>query len=264
MLQNKVALITGAAAGIGAGISKLFVANGASVVLMDVAPTFTAADVLGSGSTAQNLDSRVLCLGGMDVSKEANWASAVREAQARFGGRIDVLVNNAGIIHVAPIEETSADVFRRVLDVNVVGAFLGMKAVTPIMKQQQQTGGSIVNVASMAAMRGVGGHIAYNASKGAVRMATKSLALELATHKVRVNCLCPGTIRTPMGERLASQFNKTPEAMGQVCPMQRLGTPDEIAQAALFLASDMSSYITGIDLCADGGSTVGFTGTAPI
>ncbi|MHB8234676.1 MAG: SDR family NAD(P)-dependent oxidoreductase, partial [Solirubrobacteraceae bacterium] len=168
-------------------------------------------------------------------------------------GRVDVLLNNAGVFLAAPIAETSIEDFRRVMDVNVLGTFLGMRAVSSAMSERQA--GSIVNVSSLAGLTGGPYLTAYAASKWAVRGMTKVLAKELARSGVRVNSLHPGQIDTDMNAR---QRERTPELIDKLIaavPLKRIGTPEEVAQAALFLASDESMYVTGSELVVDGGAS---------
>ena len=243
-LEGKVALITGAAGGIGAACARGFVQEGASVLLTD-------SDADGASQLAAQLGEPASAH-AHDVTSEADWSEVTAWALA-LHGRIDVLLNNAGVFLAAPLADTSADEFRRVLDVNVFGTFLGMRAVAAAMSQQGA--GSIVNVSSVAGLMGSPYLTAYAASKWAVRGMTKVLAKELARSGVRVNSLHPGQIDTDMNTR---QRERTPELVDRLIaaiPMQRIGTPQEVALAATYLACDESAYVTGSELVIDGGTT---------
>lgn len=244
-LQGKVVLITGAARGQGAAEARLFVAQGAKVLLADVLDEQGAqlADELGAAARYQHLD----------VTNEAHWAEAVRVAQNHFG-KLDVLINNAGVMITGTIEDLSLDTFRRVIEINQVGCWLGMKAALPAMKAVG--GGSIINLSSAAGIEGVAGNSAYCSSKFAVRGMTKVAALEFGRYNIRVNSIHPGGIDTDMvrnpaySEEMAAAFYK-------VLPLQRIGKPNEVAELALFLASDKSSYCTGAEFVIDGGLLAG-------
>jgi 3alpha(or 20beta)-hydroxysteroid dehydrogenase len=243
-LEGKVALITGAAGGIGAAAARAFVQEGASVLLTD-------RDGDGAGELAGELSGQAGAH-AHDVTSESDWQAVVSWAlQSR--GRIDVLLNNAGVFLAAPLADTSAEQFRRVLDVNVAGTFLGMRAVAPSMSERRA--GSIVNVSSVAGLIGSPYLTAYAASKWAVRGMTKVLAKELARSGIRVNSLHPGQIDTDMNAR---QRERTPELIDKLIaaiPLQRIGQPHEVAQAAVYLACDESLYVTGSELVIDGGTS---------
>jgi len=189
---------------------------------------------------------------GHDVRSEADW-SAVADAALTAHGRIDVLVNNAGIFLAAPLAETTLEDFRRVMEVNQIGVFLGMRAIAPSMAERRA--GSIINLSSVAGLTGGPYLTAYAASKWAVRGMTKVLAKELARVEVRVNSLHPGQIDTDMNAR---QQERTPELIEKLIrsiPLRRIGLPEEVAHAAVYLASDESVYVTGSELVIDGGAT---------
>lgn len=244
-LDGKVALITGAARGMGAAAARLFVAEGAQVVLGDVLPEVKqVADELGPERA----------LGVMlDVTDELAWRAAVDAAQERFG-KLDVLVNNAGILLMDELGKTTTETYRKVNDVNALGCFLGMREVAPAMLRAG--GGSIVNLSSVEGLGGNRFLVAYTASKFAVRGMTKAAAIELAEGGIRVNSVHPGGIDTPMVRHFIPN-DKDMAWMGRQVPMQRPGTPEEVAQAVAFLASDAASYITGAELAVDGGATAG-------
>ena len=241
-LDGKVALITGGARGQGEQEARLFAAEGAHVVLTDVLDDDgkqAAADI-GSAATFHH----------HDVTREAEWTSVVEAVLAEHG-QLDVLINNAGILAIAPLVMTTEEDYRRVIDVNQVGTFLGMKAVVPHMVERQE--GSIINISSVAGLMGAPGMIAYGASKWAVRGMTKAVALEVASFGVRVNSIHPGIIETPMLE----EFEKW-GLMGAVMervPIGRKAEAGEVANLALYLASDESAYSTGSEFVVDGGIT---------
>ena len=242
-LQDKVAIITGAARGMGAAEARLFAKEGAKVVVADVQVEdgqSVTNEINDAGGTAIFVE--------MDVSSQADWDRTIDAAIANFG-KINVLVNNAGIIERETLEETSEETWDRIMAVNAKGVFLGTKAVIPHMKAAG--GGSIVNISSISGMISVG-YPAYNASKGAIRVFTKSAAVEFARDNIRINSIHPGTIWTSM-----STYKRafTREERAQTIPMKRVAEPIEIAYPALFLASDESSYMTGSEVVIDGGVT---------
>ena len=235
-LDGKVALITGAAGGIGAATARLFASQGARLVLADLAPLAAAPGVLTLH---------------LDVTDEAGWSAAMEQAIARFG-RLDVLVNNAGIFKMAPLEETSVAMFEQTVRINQLGVFLGMRAAAPVMKAQGA--GSIINISSVGGLLGSPNNIAYSGTKWAVRGMTKCAATELAPFRVRVNSIHPGGVDTPM---LTAQIQGAALAgVAAGTPLGRLATADDVAAMALFLASDDSSYSTGSEFVCDGGMSM--------
>ena len=240
-LDGKVAIVTGGARGQGAAEARLFVAEGAKVVVGDVLVEAGEALVAELGSAAAFVRH--------DVADEVAWEAVVTTAQERFGG-IHVLVNNAGIGHTAPIAKHTVADYERVIAVNQLGVFLGMRSVVAPMTEGG--GGSIVNISSGAGLRATKYMIAYAASKYAVTGMTAAAALELARNNIRVNSIHPGVIETPM---LGDFGDSTDDRIVRATPMRRMGRPEEIANVALFLASDESSYMTGSHVVVDGGIT---------
>jgi 3alpha(or 20beta)-hydroxysteroid dehydrogenase len=242
-LSGKVALITGGARGQGEAEARLFVAEGAKVMmgdLLDDDGARVAGELGGNAAYCHH-----------DVTSESDWAAVVEATRSAFG-RIDVLVNNAGIFHLIKMLDTTLEEYRNVVDVNQVGTFLGMRAVAPVMIEQGD-GGSIVNISSIAGLRGAATAFAYGASKWAVRGMTKSAALELARHRIRVNSIHPGLVSTPM----LDEFDKVGgrEAIRRSVPIGEESGPEEVAKLALFLASDDSRHSTGAEFVVDGGMT---------
>lgn len=245
-LEGKVALVTGAAAGIGAAVARRFAAEGASVALTDVRVEEGAA----LGETLDAAGHRT-CFMPLDVTSESQWEDAVRRTGEALGAPT-VLVNNAGIYARRLIGETTADELDRMLAVNVKGVFLGIKAVLPAMRAAG--GGSIVNLSSVAGIIGSAYSSDYNASKGAVRILTKCAAVQYAKDNVRCNSVHPAPIDTDMGWEALPEGEIREQRLREI-PLARMGTPDEVANAVLFLASDEASYITGSELVVDGGFT---------
>lgn len=243
-LDGKVALITGAARGQGEAIARLFVAEGARVVLGDLLDDLGQAVAADLGDAAHYTH--------LDVTQPESWAGVVTHTQDAFG-RLDVLVNNAGILTYAPIESVSLDEYMRTIQVNQVGCLLGMQAAIPLLKVR---GGSIVNTSSVAGLQGVPFLGAYSSSKWAVRGLTRTAALELGEHGIRVNSIHPGAIDTPMIDP-TGDAPKGPDSGYAQVPLRRIGTPDDAANLVLFLASDESSFCTGAEFTIDGGGLAG-------
>jgi 3alpha(or 20beta)-hydroxysteroid dehydrogenase len=246
-LEGKVALITGGARGMGAAEAELFVANGATVVITDVL------DAVGA-ETAKRLSSGsgTCVFIHHDVTSEADWSAVVADVLQSFG-QIDILVNNAGIFEQGSILDTTLEAYRRTIDINQVGVFLGMKAVAAHMAGRRK--GSIINISSVAGMAGTPGFVAYGASKWAVRGMTKGVAKELAPHGVRVNSIHPGIIDTPMLQTFEAAGEGVREAVRTRIPLGYEAEPIHVANLALYLASDESAYSTGSEFIVDGGWT---------
>ncbi len=244
-LAGKVAIITGAARGMGAAEARLFVDEGARVVVTDVLEDEgrrTAGSISPDGSRCVFVRH--------DVTSEQEWTSAVESALAAFG-RVDVLVNNAGIFEQGSIMDTTLDAYMRTIHINQVGVFLGMRAVAGHMVQRGS--GSIINISSVAGMSGTPGFLAYGASKWAVRGMTRGVAKELAATGVRVNSIHPGIIDTPMLRTFSDAGEGVREAVRTRIPVGREAEPEEVARLALYLASDEASYSTGSEFIVDGG-----------
>jgi len=246
-LAGKVALISGGARGQGAAETRLFVREGAAVVFGDVLDDEgkkVEAEIRANGGRATYVH--------LDVTREADWRAAVATAVQTYG-RLSVLVNNAGILFRAKIEDTSEVDWDRIMAVNVKGVFLGTKAVIPALRAAG--GGSIINISSTAGLVGSpGGTAAYTATKGAVRLFTKSTAIQHAREGIRCNSVHPGPIVTDMIKDVLDD-QKAWEGRLRRLPMGRAGTADEVAYGVLYLASDESSYVTGSELVIDGGTT---------
>jgi NAD(P)-dependent dehydrogenase (short-subunit alcohol dehydrogenase family) len=241
-LEGKVALITGGASGMGASEAEIFAREGAKVVVADVleAEGRKVADGLGKAGLFVRLD----------VTSEAGWQEAVAAAGSTFG-KLDVLVNNAGISGTFDPDTLSTSAWDRLMDVNAKGVFLGMKHVIPLM--EGAGGGSIVNISSVSGFVGQAGiHMAYNASKGAVRLMTKSAAVQYARSGIRVNSVHPGVLPAMRSSKATADPTFRAKMLSGV-PMRREGRVEEVAYAVLFLASDEASYITGTELVVDGG-----------
>ena len=241
--DGKVVIVTGAARGQGEAEARLFVAEGARVLLADVLDDQGRADADELGDAARYVH--------LDVSDEAAWADAVDAA--RDLGAVHALVNNAAILRPAAIEDTSLEDYMGVINVNQVGCFLGMKAVMPALRDGG--GGAIVNISSIDGIGSKNGLISYTASKFAIRGMTKTAAMEWGQYGIRVNSVHPGGVNTVMGNPMNDPALETGPYQFQA--IGRIGRPDEIARAVAFLASDESSYVTGTELVVDGGWLAG-------
>jgi cyclopentanol dehydrogenase len=245
-LQNKVALISGGAKGMGAVEAKIFAKEGAKVVIGDVLET-----------EGKQIEAEINETGGeclfvpLDVTDENQWNEAVAATLGRFG-KLDILINNAGIFRTGRVEETSSAEWDQVMDINAKGVFLGAKAAIPAMREAG--GGSIINLSSVAGLVGAAYSTAYSASKGAVRLFTKSTAIQYATDGVRCNSIHPGVIQTDMTKEAIADSQFKAQRLDPT-PLARLGQPEDVAYGALYLASDESSFVTGAELVIDGGWT---------
>ena len=238
-LDGKVALITGGARGQGAAHARRLAEEGARVLtgdVLDVEGEATAAKLRADGLSVDYLH--------LDVTSRQDWEQAVAEAHGRHGG-LDVLVNNAGIVHVNPLLEERLEDWNALLAVNVTGVLLGMQAAIPALRARG--GGSIVNISSIFGLAGASGYVAYCASKAAVVGMTRTAALEHAADRIRVNAVCPGGVRTAMNE------NEEGSGVVPLTPMGRRADVREITGTVLFLASDDSTFVTGTELVVDGG-----------
>ncbi len=253
-VQGKVAIVTGGAVGLGQACAELLAKEGASVVLTDVNRAEgerTAQDIRDRGGNALFLEH--------DVSQEDDWRRVMQECKDRHG-RVDVLVNNAGVGMGCPPDEQTLEQWRWLMSINLDGVFLGTKHALIAMKQQEPLGGSIINLSSIEGIVGDPNLGAYNASKGGVRLYTKSVALYAAKNglKVRVNSVHPGYIWTPMVESYLAALGDVAEgrrALDALHPIGHVGEPDDIAYGVLYLSSDESKFVTGSELVIDGGYT---------
>jgi 3(or 17)beta-hydroxysteroid dehydrogenase len=241
-LEGKVAVVTGGASGMGRSEAMIFAREGARVVVADILDAEGKDVVRSIGDAARYVK--------LDVTSEAEWQAAIAFAEREFG-KLDVLVNNAGISGTYTADLTSTEAWDRVMDINAKGVFLGMKCAVPALKRAG--GGAIVNISSISGFAGQHGvHMAYNASKGAVRIMTKTAAVQWAADNIRVNSVHPGfmpAMRTSVGSANPEWRAKVLKAV----PMKREGRVEEVAHAVLFLASDEASYINGTELVVDGG-----------
>jgi len=243
-LSNKVAIITGAAGGMGKADALLFAREGAKVAITDLQEDKlqeVVREIAENGGEAIGFKH--------NVASEEDWVHIANETVAKFG-KIDILVNNAGISNATPFLELTVESWEKTMSVNLTSIFLGQKHVIPHMIEAG--GGSIINISSIAGLTGGSGTGPYTASKGAVRMLTKATAVDFAQYNIRANSVHPGYIETPMTIDLFNDENMRQWFQSQ-CPLPRLGKPEDIANGVLFLASDESSYITGIELPIDGG-----------
>lgn len=252
-LSGKTALITGAASGIGFATATLFAHQGAAVWLCDIDPRGKAA---AQALVAQGLSARYLHL---DVALEEDWIGAAAAVRATGQG-LHILVNNAGIGIGGPITDLSLQDWRRQQAVNLDGAFLGIKHCLPLLRESG--GGSIINIASVTGIRGSGVFVSYAASKGGLLAFTRAMAKQCAAARdgVRVNAIAPGVIETPIFERLEGVSGSAADAAAtaaRLVPLGYAGAPEDIAQGALYLASDAARYVTGIELVIDGGLLIG-------
>lgn len=241
--NGRVVLVTGGARGQGAAEGALLRQRGAEVVLTDVTDEAGQAEADLIGATYLHLD----------VADPEQWDDVIASVMGTHG-RLDGLVNNAGVWRSASLADTTLEMFREVIEINQVGVFLGMQAAARVMTRP---GGSIVNISSVAGLRAAAGGFAYGASKFAVTGMTKSAAMELARHNVRVNSIHPGMIETDMITEVTGGSSERHDRFARSVPLKRPADPSEVAKLALFLASDDSSYCTGSEFVVDGGMTAG-------
>ena len=246
-LEGKVALISGGSRGQGAVEAKLFAQEGAKVVIGDILD-----------AEGQRIEAEINETGGecvyvhLDVTSEEDWRNAIGQAVSRFG-KLDILVNNAGIYPPASIEDTTEELWDRIMDINGKGVFLGTKLA--IHEMRKAGGGSIINISSVAGLRASAGAAAYGASKGAVRLLTKSTAIQYAGDNIRCNSVHPGVIETDMTLPNLLRDEDARQRSADRVPLGRIGQPEDVAWGVLFLASDESSFMTGSELVIDGGRT---------
>jgi len=245
-VEGKVAIVTGAAGGLGEAHARRLAAEGAMVMLTDVCDERGQFIASALGPNVRFIHH--------DVTREEDWKRIVSATEAAFGP-VSVLVNNAGVMSHGHLESFEEMEYRRVIDINQVSVFLGMKSVVPSMRRAG--GGSIVNISSVCGIFGVAKTIAYTASKFAVRGMTKSAAMELAPLNIRVNSVHPGFIDTPMTNNPTAENKANLQASAAATPVGRIGHPDEIASIVLMLASDESRFSTGAEFTVDGGLTNG-------
>ena len=242
-LENKIAIITGAAAGIGLAIAEKFLSQGAKVVLADMAD--------GPQALLQKYSEQAIFI-KCDVSKSVEVDALVKATVDKFG-RLDIMVNNAGIATDGAAHDTSDEVWHKTIEVNLSSVFYGMRAASQVMLAQKSAG-SIINMASIAGLVGFNGSLAYCASKGGIVQLTRAAAIDLAKNKIRVNAIAPGVIDTNMTKAYIADAGFQ-QLIAVMTPMGHVGEPNNIAEAALYLASDVSSYMTGQILPVDGGWT---------
>lgn len=253
-LDSKIALVTGAGSGIGREIALLYAQQGARVTVADIQEDAAAAVVAEISERHGLAQARPL-----NVADEGQVRMAMQEVVEQYG-RFDILVNNAGVSHVGNVLETSAEDWDRVMAVNARGVFLCSKYALAQMLRQNPAGGILVNIASVAGMIAVDRRFPYGASKGAVISMTRSIAMDFANQGIRANAICPGTVHTPFVEgflerNFAGNKDEVRQQLHARQPIGRMGRPEEIAAAALYLASDEAAFITGSTLVIDGGWT---------
>ena len=244
--SGKVALVTGSTTGIGEACVRAFAEAGASVMVSGRDERRGSSVVSALKSLGADADF-LAC----DVRDEGIGNKLVAGTVERFGS-LDILVNNAGVLHAGDVVETTEEQWREIMDVNVTALFLISRSA--VRRMRKQGGGSIVNVASEWGINGEAGYVAYCASKGAVVQMTRCMGLDHARENIRVNAVCPGEVHTQMVDEMLKEAGSTPEELAAGIPMRRLAKPGEVANCVLFLASDLSSYVTGTNFSVDGGN----------
>jgi NAD(P)-dependent dehydrogenase (short-subunit alcohol dehydrogenase family) len=247
LLKGKTAVVTGGASGIGRASAHAMAGEGARIVILDSA---VEAGQQAVGELAER-HSEALFI-AVDVSSEEQVSTAIAQVIVRFG-QIDVLHNNAGVATRHPVAEQDLQGWQACMDINLKGIFLTAKHVIPHMLER---GGSIINTSSVTGIVGVRNRAVYSATKGAIVALTRNMALDYASYQIRVNCVCPGFTRTPLAKALLQDPEKE-QRLTAMHPLGRLGTPEDVANAVVFLASGLSSWITGHALTVDGGFSVG-------
>ncbi|MGN7931748.1 SDR family oxidoreductase [Sphingopyxis sp. 22461] len=252
-VEGKIALVTGAASGMGAAAAQMLAAEGATVILVDLNEEMGSQNAKRIGESASFLK--------LDVSDANQWQDVASEVEKRHG-RLDILVNSAGIVLIADIEHTTPDQFNRVLAINAGGTFLACRAMMPLLKRSNHA--SIINIASTASHQGFGLGFAYGASKGAVRTMTKSIAAFCQDNglPIRCNSIHPNEIETPMMEEVMMRTGKPEPVADGVLPLGKLGAPKDVAYAVVYLASEEARFITGTELLVDNGSVMRPFGTS--
>ncbi|GAB5454177.1 MAG: dihydroanticapsin 7-dehydrogenase [Henriciella sp.] len=259
-LEGKTALVTGGLRGIGRAIAERFVAEGARVFITDIDKNAAAVDILGASNSLHYIQA--------DASREHDWQNVAQTLSDQMEG-LDCLVNNAGIEYVGPVEETSLEDWRRVMSINLDGPFLGVKHCHGLLMRgaaKSKVGASVINMSSIMGKVGYPDNSAYNTSKGAITLFSKTIAVEFASKQtnIRVNSIHPGFVRTPLvnrgmermvNEGTVEKASDVEAMIGALTPVGRIAEPEEIANMALFLASDESSYVTGAEFLVDGGWT---------
>lgn len=247
-VKDKVVVITGAAAGIGQAAAVSFAQQGAKVVATDM----NAEGLQETASIIAKEGGDILTV-VHDVSQEDQWIEVFKQTEEKFGG-VDVLVNNAGIYIISPVTEITLETWNKLMAINVTGVFLGAKHAIPYL--EKRGGGSIINLSSIAALRGTAGHALYGASKGAVRTMTKDLAAECASRNIRVNSVHPSYVRTAMADYAEKTFGRSADEIGkETIPLGRMAETADITNMVLFLAAEESSFLTGSEYIVDGGQT---------
>ena len=256
-LKNKVILVTGAGRGIGKGCVDKLLSEEASVIATDI----DEALLEESHKEWTVKFGKYIRIKSLDIASEANWIEVMSDIKVHEG-RLHGLVNNAGIVNLKPLEEMSLKEFRETQDINLTGTFIGTKLAVDIMRRKNNAQGSIVNISSISGQTGTLNCGAYSASKGGVRMLTKAVALEIGAKRefIRINSVHPGVIMTPMQTERAGNDEELWEGIRKSIPLGRLGKPEDVANAVVYLLSDLSDFMTGAELTVDGGMRIALSG----